>query len=74
MNYRVTSEFRAPFRIFPLVEMVNPTRVELLLKIRGDIPEQNHGANVVVSFPVPRNTSMFNFFQFNYFISGYLVI
>jgi len=57
MNYRITSEFRAPFRIFPFFELVSPYKVELIVKVRADIPETNYGGNVVVSFPVPKSTS-----------------
>ena len=91
MNYRVTSEFRAPFRIFPFFELVNsysqctaadphPTHrrrasppsqpltvsspllsrcaeVELIIKVRADIPENAKGTSVVVSVPVPKGCS-----------------
>lgn len=57
MNYRITSDFRAPFRLFPFVEETSPHKVEMLLKIRADIPDTNYGAGVVIRFPVPRNAS-----------------
>lgn len=57
MNYRITSEFRAPFRVFPFLEETSPYKVELVLKVRADIPETNYGCNVVVKFPTPRNAS-----------------
>ena len=34
MNYRVTSEFRPPFRIFPVLEETSPYKIELVLKVR----------------------------------------
>lgn len=55
LNYRVTNEFRQPFRIFPFFELVSPYKVELIIKIRADIPEQNYGGNVCVELPVPIN-------------------
>lgn len=57
MNYRITGDFRAPFRIFPIVEETSAHKVELILKIRADIPENNYGANVTIRFPVPRNAA-----------------
>lgn len=57
MNYRVTSEFRAPFRIFPFFELVSAYKVELIIKVRADIPEQNFGTSVVISVPVPKGCS-----------------
>ena len=35
MNYRITGDFRAPFRIFPIVEETSSHKVELLLKVRA---------------------------------------
>jgi AP-4 complex subunit mu-1 len=57
MNYRITSEFRAPFRIFPLLEETSQYKIELVLKVRADIPEGNTGTNVVIKFPVPKNAA-----------------
>lgn len=57
MNYRITSDFRAPFRVFPFFELVSPHKIELIIKIRADIPEHNYGGNVSVVFPVPKATS-----------------
>lgn len=54
MNYRITSEFRAPFRLFPVLEEQSQYKVELVLRVRADIPEKNHGTNVLIKFPVPK--------------------
>lgn len=56
INYRITGDFRAPFRIFPFVEELSPTKIEMVLKIRADMPETNYGANVIIRFPVPQST------------------
>ena len=53
LNYRVTNEFRQTFRIFPFFELLSPYKVEIIIKIRGDIPEQNYGGNVNIELPVP---------------------
>jgi AP-4 complex subunit mu-1 len=57
MNYRITSDYRAPFRIFPFFELLNPHKAEVMVKVRCDIPENHYGANVVIQFPLPKNTS-----------------
>jgi AP-4 complex subunit mu-1 len=54
MNYRVTSDFRPPFRIFPFFELTSPHKFEVAIKVRADIPEQNYGSNVLVVVPLPR--------------------
>ena len=57
MNYRLTSDIRPPFRIVPALEQVSPTQVDLLVRVRADIPPRNYGAGVKVKFPVPRSAS-----------------
>ncbi|EQC42179.1 hypothetical protein SDRG_01018 [Saprolegnia diclina VS20] len=56
MNYRLTGEFRSPFKIFPYVEEVSPTKIEMVVKVRADMPDTNYGANVIIRFPVPSST------------------
>eukprot|EP00472_Partenskyella_glossopodia_P005257 CAMPEP_0197517836 /NCGR_PEP_ID=MMETSP1318-20131121/2922_1 /TAXON_ID=552666 /ORGANISM="Partenskyella glossopodia, Strain RCC365" /LENGTH=362 /DNA_ID=CAMNT_0043067727 /DNA_START=350 /DNA_END=1435 /DNA_ORIENTATION=- len=57
MNYRITSDFKIPFRIFPFFELVSPYKVEMIIKIRADVPENNAGTNILLQFPVPKTTS-----------------
>mmetsp|Transcript_28918 Transcript_28918/g.92418 ORF Transcript_28918/g.92418 Transcript_28918/m.92418 type:complete len:290 (-) Transcript_28918:56-925(-) len=57
LNYRITAEFRAPFRVFPNIEERSPTRIEIALLVRADIPEKKFGSNVTVTVPLPRNTA-----------------
>lgn len=56
LNYRVTADFRAPFRIFPSLEETGPYKLELTCLVRAEIPEGNQGTNVQLRIPVPRNT------------------
>ncbi len=57
MNYRVTSEFDAPFKIHPYIEETSGFQVEMILRITADIPKKNYGANVVVTMPVPTSAT-----------------
>jgi len=57
MNYRITGDFRTPFRIFPFFELTSPYKVELIIKVRADIPEHNYGGNVLVVVPLAKSTS-----------------
>jgi AP-4 complex subunit mu-1 len=57
MNYRITGEFRAPFRIFPFLEESSAYKLELVIKARADLPEQNYGGNVQFSCAMPRTAS-----------------
>lgn len=57
MNYRITGEFRTPFRVFPMIEETSGYNVNLVLRVKAEIPEKNHGSNVVIRFPVPKNVA-----------------
>ena len=61
LNYRITADFRCPFRITPLIEEPGPYKVDIVVVIRADIPEGNHGTNVVVRVPLPRCTQAVSF-------------
>jgi len=54
MNYRITGDFRVPFRVFPCVESQTQHQVEITIKVRADIPEQNYGGNVQISCKMPK--------------------
>ena len=56
MNYRITADFRCPFRVVPTLEETGPYKLELVCAVRATIPEANHGTNVIVRIPVPRGT------------------
>lgn len=60
MNYRITGDFRAPFSIYPMVAQQSPTRIEVTIKVRAEIPEQNYGGNVQVSCILPKSTATCN--------------
>lgn len=57
LNYRITADFATPFKIFPSVEEVGPYKLEAVIVLRADIPEANHGSNVILKIPVPRATA-----------------
>ena len=57
LNYRMTGEFKAPFRLFPSIEEVEPNKLELALHIRAEIPDNHFGANVVIEVPLPQITT-----------------
>jgi AP-4 complex subunit mu-1 len=57
LNYRLTGEFSAPFRIFPSIEEVEPNKLEITILIRAEMPSNHFGANVVVEMPMPKVTA-----------------
>jgi len=57
LSYRMTGEFRVPFRVFPAIEETSPTTIEISILIRAEIPDNHFGANVSVEIPLPRTTT-----------------
>lgn len=57
LNYRVTGEFRTPFRIFPAIEDTSSKSFELTVMIRAEMAENHFGTNVAVEIPLPKSTS-----------------
>jgi AP-4 complex subunit mu-1 len=57
MNYRITADFRPPFRIYPNLEEAGPQKLELSILLRAELPDTNHGLNVAVKIPMPRATA-----------------
>ena len=54
MNYRITGEFRTPFKIFAHIEEPSAQQMEMIVRVRADFPDTAF-ANVRIEFPVPRN-------------------
>uniref|UniRef100_R7WGA3 MHD domain-containing protein n=1 Tax=Aegilops tauschii TaxID=37682 RepID=R7WGA3_AEGTA len=71
MNYRMTQEFKPPFRVTALIEEAGPSRVrkilvyvtqaEVLLKIRADFPANVTANTITVQMPVPSYTMRASF-------------
>lgn len=58
MNYRITGEYcNMPFRIYPFIDQVGPYKMELVLKVRADLPTSSYASNVFVTFNVPKISS-----------------
>jgi AP-4 complex subunit mu-1 len=56
LNYRVTADFRVPFKVYPLLEEPGPYKLDVQLVIRCDVPETNYGSNLVIRMAAPRCT------------------
>eukprot|EP00658_Telonema_sp_P-2_P004165 TRINITY_DN11564_c0_g1_i10.p1 TRINITY_DN11564_c0_g1~~TRINITY_DN11564_c0_g1_i10.p1 ORF type:complete len:441 (+),score=95.23 TRINITY_DN11564_c0_g1_i10:175-1497(+) len=55
MNYRITKEIVPPFRIQPFMEDAGPGRVDLIIKVRCELPDSNYAGNVTVKCPMPKS-------------------
>eukprot|EP00727_Mastigamoeba_balamuthi_P006194 m51a1_g2194 Adaptor protein complex 4 (AP-4), mu subunit (450) ;mRNA; f:133127-134992 len=57
MNYRIASGVSLPFRVFPFVDEVSPTKVDVTVKISLEVPQNKHAGDVALRFNVPRGTA-----------------
>ena len=62
MTYRVTENVNLPFKLFPVVQEIGKTRVEINLKVKALFDSSNSASNVVVKIPVPKNVATTNAF------------
>lgn len=61
MNYRITQEFKPPFRINTLIEEAGQLRAEVMLKIRAEFPSSISANTIVVQMPLPKYTTRVSF-------------
>lgn len=57
LNYRVTGDYRTPFRVFPAVEETGPKSFEITIMARAEMDPAHFGANVLIELPLPRCTA-----------------
>jgi len=56
LNYRVSDDFKLPFRLFPFIEEIDAKRLDVVLKLRLDIDEKHSALNVIAKLNVPKVT------------------
>lgn len=61
MNYRMTQEFKPPFKVIPVIEEAGPFKAEVILKVRADFLSKITANTVVLRIPLPRTTSRVSF-------------
>ncbi|CAL5383993.1 unnamed protein product [Camellia sinensis] len=61
MNYRMTQEFKPPFRINTLIEEAGALKAEVILKIRAEFPSSINANSIQVQMPLPKYTARVSF-------------
>ncbi|CAL5417908.1 unnamed protein product [Camellia sinensis] len=61
MNYRMTQEFKPPFRINVLIEKAGPLKAEVILKIHAEFASTITANTIQVQMPLPMYTSRVSF-------------
>ncbi|XP_021743662.1 AP-4 complex subunit mu isoform X1 [Chenopodium quinoa] len=61
MNYRMTQEFKPPFRVNALIEEAGALKAEVIIKIRAEFPSNATANTILVQMPLPSYTSRVSF-------------
>lgn len=61
MNYRMTQEFKPPFRINTLIEEAGALKAEVILKISAEFPSSITANTIAVQMPLPKYTARATF-------------
>ncbi|KMT19719.1 hypothetical protein BVRB_1g007740 [Beta vulgaris subsp. vulgaris] len=61
MNYRMTQEFKPPFRINALIEEAGSLKAEVIIKLRAEFPSSATANTILVQMPLPSYTSRVSF-------------
>ncbi|MED6140234.1 AP-4 complex subunit mu, variant 2 [Stylosanthes scabra] len=61
MNYRMTQEFKPPFRINALIEEAGPHKAEVILKVRAEFASSITANTIKVQMPLPKYTNRVSF-------------
>ncbi|CAI5516374.1 unnamed protein product [Closterium sp. Naga37s-1] len=55
INYRMTHEFKPPFRVYPVLEEITPFKIELFIKLKAEFPATATANSIVVRVPLPKS-------------------
>ncbi|OIW16564.1 hypothetical protein TanjilG_17737 [Lupinus angustifolius] len=61
MNYRMTQEFRPPFRVTALIEEAGSLKAEVILKVRAEFASSITANTIKVQMPLPQFTTRVSF-------------
>lgn len=61
MNYRITQEFKPPFRINALIEEAGSLKAEVILKVHAEFPSNLTANTILVQMPLPTYTTRVSF-------------
>lgn len=61
MNYRMTQEFKPPFRVNSLIEEAGAFKAEVMLKVRADFSNTITANTIALHMPLPKYTTRVSF-------------
>lgn len=57
MNYRVNGDYQAPFRLFPFIEEISSSKIEVTIKLKACYDQKIMASYATVRIPVPKQSS-----------------
>ncbi|CAD5177821.1 unnamed protein product, partial [Musa acuminata subsp. malaccensis] len=63
MNYRMTQEFKPPFRVNALIEEAGQLKAEVIIKVRADFSASVTANTITIQMPVPTHTARWVSFE-----------
>lgn len=57
MSYKCTGTFTLPFRVFITVEKESDYKIDVIVRIKCELPKLSYATNVLVRIPLPSSTS-----------------
>eukprot|EP00211_Chloroparvula_japonica_P002639 CAMPEP_0119120700 /NCGR_PEP_ID=MMETSP1310-20130426/1632_1 /TAXON_ID=464262 /ORGANISM="Genus nov. species nov., Strain RCC2339" /LENGTH=430 /DNA_ID=CAMNT_0007110195 /DNA_START=31 /DNA_END=1320 /DNA_ORIENTATION=+ len=57
MNYRITENIHLPFKIYPQIDQVSSTRIDIRVRIRAEFNRSLVAYDVLAKIPTPLNTA-----------------
>ncbi|CAL9093167.1 unnamed protein product [Musa acuminata var. zebrina] len=63
MNYRMTQEFKPPFRVNALIEEAGQLKAEVIIKVRADFSASVTANTITIQMPVPTHTARYAVFS-----------
>lgn len=57
MNYRISGDYAAPFKIYPFVEELSASKVELTIKLKACFDKDIFASYANVKVPIPKSSA-----------------
>ena len=54
MNYRINGDYQAPFRIFPFIEEISSSKIEVTVKIKACYDAKTVATYATIKIPIPK--------------------
>lgn len=56
MNYRINGDYQAPFRIFPFIEEISSSKIEVTVKIKACYDAKTVATYATIKIPIPKQS------------------